>query len=299
MTIQQTYIDFKNQLESIYEEREADNIADWVFENITGLKKWERRNNSLQLSEIHQHQLDQSLAELMQHKPVQYVLNEAWFYKRKFYVNENVLIPRPETEELVEWIVADVRSTMLDVPSKNKFRIIDIGTGSGCIPVSLKKEIPNAHVTAIDISQKVVFVASKNAKDLGAEIDFLENDFLNEAEWNSFHQFDIIVSNPPYIPMKEKEILAKNVTEFEPAIALFVADDDPFIFYKKIGKFAASHLSDNGKIYVEVHEEYANQVKSVFENEGLITIIKKDIYGKERMVRAMKPTTLNLQQKQT
>ncbi|MEP6628247.1 MAG: peptide chain release factor N(5)-glutamine methyltransferase [Ginsengibacter sp.] len=299
MTTAQAYIDFKNQLESIYEDREADNIADWVFENITGLKKWERRNNSLQLSEIHQHQLDQSLEELLQHKPVQYVLNEAWFYKRKFYVDENVLIPRPETEELIEWIVADVRSSTFDVLFKNKFRIIDIGTGSGCIPVSLKKEIPNAQVTAIDISQKVVFVASKNAKNLGAEIDFLQNDFLNEEDWNSLHQFDIIVSNPPYIPIKEKKILAKNVTEFEPGIALFVADDDPFIFYKKIGKFAHSHLSENGRIYVEVHEEFANQVKSIFENEGLITIIKKDIYGKERMVRAMKPTTLNLPQKQT
>jgi release factor glutamine methyltransferase len=298
MTIQQTYIDFKIRLESIYEDREADNIADWVFEKITGLKKWERRNNSLQLSEIHQHQLDQSLAELLQHKPVQYVLKEAWFYKRNFYVDENVLIPRPETEELVEWIVADARSAMFDLPFKNKFRIIDIGTGSGCIPVSLKKEIPNAHVTAIDISQKVVFVASKNAKDLSADIDFLQIDFLNAQEWNSFEQFDIIVSNPPYIPIKEKEILAKNVTEFEPGIALFVADDDPFIFYKKIGTFSQLHLSANGKIYVEVHEEYANQIKSIFENEGLITTIKKDIYGKERMVRAMKPTTLNLPQTQ-
>jgi release factor glutamine methyltransferase len=298
MTIQQTYIDFKNQLESIYEEREADSIADWIFEKITGLKKWERRNKSLQVSEIHQPKLKQSLAELLQHKPVQYVLNEAWFYKRKFYVDENVLIPRPETEELVEWIVADARSAMFDLPFKNKFRIIDIGTGSGCIPVSLKKEIPNAHVTAIDISQKVVFVASKNAKDLSADIDFLQIDFLNAQEWNSFEQFDIIVSNPPYIPIKEKEILAKNVTEFEPGIALFVADDDPFIFYKKIGTFSQLHLSANGKIYVEVHEEYANQVKSIFENEGLITIIKKDIYGKERMVRAMKPTTLSQPQKQ-
>jgi release factor glutamine methyltransferase len=298
MTIQQTYIDFKNQLESIYEEREADSIADWIFEKITGLKKWERRNKSLQVSEIHQPKLKQSLAELLQHKPVQYVLKEAWFYKRNFYVDENVLIPRPETEELVEWIVADARSAMFDLPFKNKFRIIDIGTGSGCIPVSLKKEIPNAHVTAIDISQKVVFVASKNAKDLSADIDFLQIDFLNAQEWNSFEQFDIIVSNPPYIPIKEKEILAKNVTEFEPGIALFVADDDPFIFYKKIGTFSQLHLSANGKIYVEVHEEYANQIKSIFENEGLITTIKKDIYGKERMVRAMKPTTLNLPQTQ-
>lgn len=299
MTTQQAYIDFKKKLENIYEDREADNIADWVFEKITGLKKWERRNTSLELSRIYQHQLNQLLAELLQHKPVQYVLNEAWFYKRKFYVNENVLIPRPETEELVDWVIKDLQEDQKANSEKPGPKIIDIGSGSGCIPVSLKKEIPNAQVTAIDISEKVVFVSSKNATDLGAEIDFLQIDFLNEKEWNLLHEFNIIVSNPPYIPIKEKEILAKNVTKFEPGIALFVADNDPFIFYKKIGKFAQSHLSINGKIYVEVHEEYATQIKSIFENEGFIATIKKDIYGKERMVKATQAATLNPQQKQT
>lgn len=289
MTTAQAYIDFKKKLEIIYNDREADNITDWIFENVTGLKKWERRiDQNNELSEIDSNKLKKYLEESLQHKPVQYVLNEAWFYKRKFYVNENVLIPRPETEELVELIVADVRSTMLDVRYKESFRIIDIGTGSGCIPVSLKMELPYANVSAIDVSEKALFVAKKNAVELNAEIDFFQIDFLKENERNALQQYDIIVSNPPYIPIKEKEMLAKNVTEFEPGIALFVPDNNPFIFYEKMAKFAKSHLKENGKIYVEVHEEYAKNIKVIFENAGFISTIKKDIYGKERMVKGVK-----------
>jgi release factor glutamine methyltransferase len=209
-------------------------------------------------------------------------MNEAWFYKMKFFVNENVLIPRPETEELVEWIIKDVRSTMRNVQCS----ILDIGTGSGCIPVSLKRELHNANVTAIDVSEKALQVAKKNAESLDAKIDFLLIDFLNENNWKALSQFDIIVSNPPYIPFHEKEKLAKNVTAFEPGVALFVEDKNPFIFYEKIGMLAKSHLKPTGKIYVEVNEDYAKNVKDIFENAGFISEIKKDIYGKERMVNA-------------
>ncbi len=289
MTTGQVYNDFKKKLETVYDEREADNISDWVFENVTCLKKWEKRiNQNNELTELHSNKLEKYLEELLQHKPVQYVLNEAWFYKMKFFVNENVLIPRPETEGLVEWIITDVRSTMFNVRGKASVQVIDIGTGSGCIPVSLKKELSNANVSAIDVSEKALFVAKKNALKLNTEIDFLQIDFLNETEWNLLRQYDLIVSNPPYIPTKEKEILAKNVTEFEPGIALFVPDSNPYIFYEKIAKFAQLHLNENGKIYVEVHEEYANNIKGIFENGGFISTVKKDIYGKERMVRALK-----------
>lgn len=292
MTTAQAYIDFKNKLQTIYSEREADNISDWVFENVTGLKKWERRANANnELTEINSNQLEKYLHELLQHKPVQYVLNEAWFYKMKFFVNENVLIPRPETEELVKWIVMDLRSAMFDRHGKNNIHIIDIGTGSGCIPVSLKKELPEANITAIDVSEKALSVAKINADELNAEVHFLQMDFLNESEWESLPQYDIIVSNPPYIPVKEKEILAKNVTDFEPGIALFVADNNPFIFYEKIAAFSKTHLKENGRIYVEVHEEYAENVKSIFENDGFISKIKKDIYGRNRMVSAIKKAT--------
>ena len=290
MTTTQAYIDFKSKLETIYDDRESDNIADWVFEKVTGLKRWQRRNNHDKLIADYLIKLEKYLSALLQHQPVQYVLNEAWFYKMKFFVNENVLIPRPETEELVEWIVDDFRIQIGDLGFKEKlnFRIIDIGTGSGCIPVSLKKNLSNAEVTAIDVSEKALVVAKKNAHDLGTEINFQQLDFLNENEWENLPVLDIIVSNPPYIPIKEKAILAKNVTEFEPGIALFVANDDPYIFYEKIAAFSKVHLKQEGIIYVEVHEEYAGNVKTIFENAGLSATIKKDIYGKERMVRAIK-----------
>jgi release factor glutamine methyltransferase len=282
MTTTQAYHDFQNQLKKIYDERESGNISDWVFENVTGEKRWERRNNHNELKEAYFHQLQNHLQQLLQHKPVQYVLNEAWFYKMKFFVNENVLIPRPETEELVEWITKDVRSTMRNVQCS----ILDIGTGSGCISVSLKKELRNANVTAIDVSEKALQVAKKNAASLDAKIDFLRIDFLNENNWKTLPQFDIIVSNPPYIPLQEKEKLSKNVTAFEPGIALFVQDNTPFIFYEKISTLAQKHLKQNGKIYVEVNEDYAKNVKDIFKNAGFISEIKKDIYGKERMVSA-------------
>ena len=283
MTTAQAYFDFQKNLKTIYDEREADNITDWVFEHTTGLKKWERRaNRNNELVEIHSVQLKKYLKELLEHKPVQYVLNEAWFYKMKFFVNEDVLIPRPETEELVEWIIKDVRY------KKPGLQIIDIGTGSGCISVSLKRELNYANVTAIDISEKALKVAKQNARELNTEIDFLQIDFLNEKEWNSLPHYDAIVSNPPYIPMREKKILAKNVTDFEPGIALFVKDNNPFIFYEKIATFAQSHLKENGIIYVEVHEEFAGNVKAIFEKMSFISTIKKDIYGKERMVNAIK-----------
>ena len=282
MTTTQAYNDFQNQLKKIYDERESENISDWVFENVTGQKRWERRNNPNELKEAYFNQLQNYLQQLLVQKPVQYVLNEAWFYKMKFFVNENVLIPRPETEELVEWIIKNVRRTTYDV----RCTILDIGTGSGCIPVSLKRELHNTNVTAIDVSEKALQVAKKNAESLNAKIDFLKIDFLNENNWKALPQFDIIVSNPPYIPFQEKEKLAKNVTAFEPGIALFVENKNPFIFYEKISTFAKSHLKQNGKIYVEVHEEYAENIKTIFENAGFISEIKKDIYGKERMVRA-------------
>lgn len=287
MTTNQAYIDFIKKLKIIYDERETENIADWVFENITGLKKWERRENGAnELFETYLKKIEKYLEELLQNKPVQYVLNESWFYKRKFYVNKNVLIPRPETEELVEWIIKDILE--INVRDNKPTNIIDIGTGSGCIPISLKKELSKTNIAAIDISEKALTVAKKNAKDLKAEIEFLQIDFLHKNEWNQLRKYDIIVSNPPYIPIKEKDSMKRNVTDFEPRIALFVENNDPYIFYKKMAEFTKTHLKENGKIYVEVHEDYANNVKAVFEKAGMNTILKKDIYGKERMVKAIK-----------
>jgi release factor glutamine methyltransferase len=286
MTISQEYNQFKERLTSIYDERESEVISDWVFENVTGMQKWERRNNQQTMAPDQALRLHSVLKELMLHRPVQYILGEAWFYKMKFFVNEHVLIPRPETEELVEWIINDHKNLSDDFNNKSSFSIIDIGTGSGCIPISLKKAMPAADLSAIDTSEEALLVANKNAQELNATISFHLLNFLQEDQWSGLSQYDVIISNPPYIPINEKELLVKNVTQYEPGIALFVPDDDPYIFYKKIAAFSRLHLKPGGKIYVEVHEAFAQPVKAIFESAGLMATIKKDIYGKERMVKA-------------
>lgn len=297
MTIEQSYKNFIEQLKDIYEEREAENIADWIFES-EGIKRIDRITNKQKPLDQLSKQINQKLQQLLEHKPVQYVLEEAWFYKMKLFVNGHVLIPRPETEELVEWVIEDVRSRMYDVRSKKPanikhqrsdiVRIIDVGTGSGCIAIGLKKELPNAEVFAIDVSGDGLSVATKNATNQKTEIIFLQIDFLNEHSWQSLKSFDIIVSNPPYIPEQEKVKLDKNVIDYEPHVALFVDDNDPFIFYEKIASFADEHLKARGKIYVEVHEDYAYEVQKIFEEKNVTTEIRKDIYGRERMIKAYK-----------
>ncbi|MEP7228653.1 MAG: peptide chain release factor N(5)-glutamine methyltransferase [Ginsengibacter sp.] len=288
MTTDQFYNHFLRELTYIYEEREAANITDWVFENVTQLKKWERRGNSKKIDDEQFSKLKRYLDELLTNKPVQYVLNEAWFYKMKFFVNEHVLIPRPETEELVSLVVNDLRNLEYDMQGR-ELQILDIGTGSGCIAVSIKKELPGNNITAIDISEDALLVAKKNADYLQVKIGFEKNNFLDEILWHRPGKYDVIVSNPPYIPKEEKKRLAKNVTVFEPGIALFVPDDNPFIFYKKIAKFALSYLNIEGKIYVEIHENYANEVCKIFTENDFEAEIKKDIYGNDRMIKAYRP----------
>ncbi len=285
MATDQFYNHFLKELTSVYEEREAANITDWVFENVTQLKKWERRGKSKKINDEQSSKLKKYLDELLSNKPIQYVLNEAWFYKMKFFVNECVLIPRPETEELVSLVVNDVRSSKYDTQSR-ELQILDIGTGSGCIAISIKKELPGTNLIAIDVSEEALLVAKKNADDLQVKIEFVKNNFLDEIAWHHPDKYDVIVSNPPYIPQGEKKTLAKNVTAFEPGIALFVSDDDPFIFYTKIAKFGRSYLNVEGKIYVEIHENYAREVCKIFADHGFETESKKDIYGNDRMIKA-------------
>jgi release factor glutamine methyltransferase len=287
MTTEQAYNDFLVKIGQLYEKREAANIADWVFENIAGLKTLERHiGKNDELNALAQKQIEICVHELLQHRPVQYVLQEAWFYKMKFFVNKHVLIPRPETEELVSWIVENVRSTKSDVRC-NELQLLDIGTGSGCIAISVKKELGNVGITAIDVSEEALLVAKRNAEALQTQINFLKTDFLDESVWNSLGMYDVIVSNPPYIPEIEKEKLEKNVIAFEPGIALFVQNNEPFIFYEKIAKFAQSHLKLQGKIFVEIHEDYSCEVKQIFELYNFKIEIKEDIYGKKRIIKVM------------
>ncbi len=287
MAIDELYKQFVEQLKTIYDERESANIADWVFESVTGIKKLDRiidKQQELNNSTIQQLQI--VLQQLLRHKPVQYILGEAWFYKMKLKVNEHVLIPRPETEELVEWVIEEIRNKKADelITHNSQFNILDIGAGSGCISIALKKESPDADIFAIDVSDDALKVAHQNAADHKTAIHFWHLDFLNERLWQSLKSFNIIISNPPYIPANEKNKIPKNVVEHEPHLALFVADNDPFIFYKKIASFAYGHLKDGGKVFVEVHEDYSNQVQKLFAEKNFKTEIRKDLFGRERMI---------------
>ncbi len=283
MTVDESYKHFVKKLKSVYDDGEANNITDWVFESIASIKRLDRiTDKQKQLNNLTVEQLNHALQQLLEHKPVQYVLGEAWFYKMKLKVNEKVLIPRPETEELVEWVVDEFKI------QNSKLKILDVGTGSGCIAIALKKELPASEIFAIDVSKDALQVAMQNSQEHNAEINFMQIDFLNEKSWASLSSFNIIISNPPYIPENEKRKLAKNVADHEPHVALFVNDSDPFIFYKEIAAFAEKNLKEQGKIFVELHESYANEVQQIFAEKNFTTEIKKDIYGRERMICAYK-----------
>lgn len=279
MAIKELYRNYLLQLQGIYPLSEATVIMDWVFESIAAVKRSDLvKDPSRQLHNKTIEQLSNIFSQLLQHKPVQYVLGEAWFYHLKLKVNEAVLIPRPETEELVEMVIAD-RSTQIIDPL-----VLDIGTGSGCIAIALKKNLPAAIVSAVDVSEMALAVAKENAARYNVLIDLMHLDFLDEKKWGALPRYHIIISNPPYIPENEKEKLAKNVADHEPHTALFVPAKDPLLFYRKIASFARSHLHPKGKIYLETHEDHAKEVKALFSKDYAYAEIKKDLFGKERML---------------
>ncbi|MDH7462762.1 peptide chain release factor N(5)-glutamine methyltransferase [Chitinophagaceae bacterium 26-R-25] len=272
-------------LSGVYDPREAANIADWVMENITGWKKIDRVvNKHVDLSATQMAKLEQVSDDLLKHRPVQYALGEAWFYGMKFYVNESVLIPRPETEELVEWVTNDFRNKQ-----REGFSILDIGSGSGCIPIAIKKNIAWVEVSSCDVSEAALHVARQNATTLNADVQFHQLDFLNAANWPKLGMFDMIVSNPPYIPNEEIVEMEKHVVDFEPHLALFVEKENPLIFYKAIADFSTQHLKTKGTIYMETHMALANEVAALFTNELFETVeIRQDLQGKDRMVKAVR-----------
>ena len=270
-----------NKIRGLYPEGESSGITDRILEHITGSKKAERmiyKNEAITPDE--ELQLKQYTERLLQYEPVQYVLNEAWFCGLKFYVDKNVLIPRPETEELVEWIISNLKFPV------DELKILDIGTGSGCIPISLKRRVRKAEVWACDISDLALTIARKNADDNGALIDFVGLDFLDRAQRMQLPQVDIIVSNPPYIPERDKETIQKNVLDYEPHTALFVKDNDPLIFYKAIAEFGKDHLHKGGSIYCEIHEDLGRSVDELFKSYGYTIELKKDMQQKDRMLKA-------------
>jgi len=283
MTIQQAYQLLVQQLFTLYSDREAQQVADWVLEHITGFKKIDRvLNKQFLLNNNQQDLLKKYTAQLLDHTPVQYVLEEAWFAGMPLYVNPHVLIPRPETEELVEWIINDYTFS-----ANPNLSIADIGTGTGCIPIALKKKLTKAAITAIDVSPDALAVAQRNANKLKADIDFIQADILDSEQWKPLNLFDVIVSNPPYIAEKEAAGMQPNVLQHEPHIALFVPDDDALLFYKAIADFGLAHLTNNGHIYLEINERLGKEVSQLLEHKGFTNIeLRKDLQDKDRMIKA-------------
>jgi release factor glutamine methyltransferase len=286
----------KEELKGIYEEQEATNIADLAIEHVTGLSRTERvAKKQDELSLLQLQQLEKDLQRLQQYEPIQYIMNKAWFYGMELYVDKNVLIPRPETEELVQWIVDDVKASGKDVfiqksmeaDKTTQLKILDVGSGSGCIPLALKKTMPKAEVWGCDISEEALNVARRNGSALNIRVDFQGMNFLDEAQQKLLPTVDIIISNPPYVPLKDKQQMNSNVVDHEPHTALFVPDEDPLVFYKALAEFGKKRLYENGSVYMEVHEEIGNDVVNLFKENGYNNVqLKKDMQGKERMVKA-------------
>ncbi|MEL7020215.1 MAG: peptide chain release factor N(5)-glutamine methyltransferase, partial [Bacteroidota bacterium] len=230
--------------------------------------------------------LERDINRMLQYEPVQYILGEADFFGYKFHVSPAVLIPRPETEELVDWMIQDQKKR---ATNDIRPRFLDIGTGSGCIPIVLKKKIPYAELSGIDISCAALSVAAQNAARQCVEIAWQEMDILNEKQWGDIpnQHLSVIVSNPPYIPHRERTLMHRNVLEHEPSIALFVADEQPLLFYETIARFAQQKLQDKGCLYFECNEYNATDVRQMLLEKGYASVhIEQDMSGKDRMIRA-------------
>ena len=284
------YNELWHQLAQKYDEGEAKAIARMAYEVRFGLTLSDLcLGKDTQLSADDQTELEEIAKRLLQGEPIQYVLGQADFCGRTFKVNEHVLIPRPETEELCRWIVSEVRGKRLEV---RDYSILDIGTGSGCIAITLAAEMPGAEVTAWDISEEALEVARENAKRTNVHVSFEQVDALHLTS-DILHQtsgvFDLIVSNPPYICNKERATMEANVLEHEPHTALFVPDDDPLLFYRTIAQYGLTALKKEGWLYFEINPLYAQDICDTLCAMRFCRIeIKEDQYGKRRMMRARK-----------
>jgi release factor glutamine methyltransferase len=273
------FFEMKAALRVLYDEGEADAIAHEVLRHITGLDRLARLTQKHQpLSAEQAERFSEMKAALLRGTPLQYVTGTAHFLGRDFKVTPAVLIPRPETEELVQWILEEIQPKCL----------LDIGSGSGCIATSLALALPQCEVLGIDISTDALRIAKENADRLGARVTFQPCDFLDAAARGNLGHFDLIVSNPPYIPEAERASLHPNVREYEPATALFVPSNDALLFYRAIADFGKQHLSAGGSIYCELHRDFAEDAAALFRQEGYAdAVLRKDMQGNARMLRAL------------
>jgi release factor glutamine methyltransferase len=286
MKIKEYRTQFIQELTPIYDAGEAESFFYLIVEEKHQLKRIDLAlHPDLVFSEAEIVVWNSILEQLKQEIPVQYLLGKTSFYGLDFEVNENVLIPRPETEELVEWILKRQKPNPETSGESKNLKILDIGTGSGCIAISLAKNLPNATVFAIDVSEKALATARKNAENNFVNVTFINQNILETEDLGQ--QFDIIVSNPPYVRNLEKEEIKKNVLDNEPHLALFVEDNDALIFYKKIAELAQKNLSENGQLYFEINQYLGKEMVDLLEKMNFAAIeLRKDIYGNDRIIRA-------------
>ena len=284
MTIEKFRNHFINLLEDLYPIEELRSFFYLIAEkqlNLSRINIALQLNYKLTLEE--EFNFYQAIDRLRNHEPIQYIIGETEFFGLPMIVNNQVLIPRPETEELVAWIIEDI--------NKKETTILDIGTGSGCIAISLAKRLNNAVVTAVDISKSAIEVAKKNTLINNVNVEFgrvdvlhFEDDITLQHKWDS--KFDIIVSNPPYVRMQEKELMKSNVIDHEPNLALFVEDDDPLLFYRKISQLSKQYLKHNGILYFEINEYLKEEMEELLNETGFNHMeLKKDMFGKNRMIK--------------
>jgi len=268
----------KKELAGIYSKEEIESFIFLIFEKLKGYSRTQfllAKDEELSKEEVSE--IEKIVARLKNHEPIQYILGTTEFYGLPFYTVPEVLIPRPETEELVQWIIQDNKSS--------KPSILDIGTGTGCIAISLQKNIPQSTVLACDISPVCLETAKRNSELNSAEVSVIPYDILNNVPDFSFPELDIIVSNPPYIREKEKPLMEKNVLDHEPELALFVPDEQPLIFYQRIADFSKIHLKNKGRLYFEINEAFGSECFTMLQQKGFSEVIlKKDIHGKDRMI---------------
>jgi release factor glutamine methyltransferase len=275
---------FLNELSSLYDVKEIESFFYLILESFHRKKRIDLAlEPEMEMDALQLLRWESAMAELKKQKPIQYILGETEFYGLPFLVNENVLIPRPETEELVALILEEEKGKR----EERKVRILDIGTGSGCIPIALKQNLPEAEVSAIDVSEKALALAMKNAELNQVDVHFRLQDILSTEDLGE--SFDIIVSNPPYVRHLEKIEIQPNVLQYEPHLALFVADDDALLFYRKIAALAQKHLTPKGKLYFEINQYLGKETVALVESFGFAAVqLHQDIYGNDRMVSAVK-----------
>jgi len=282
-TVAQIRKHIQQQLAAAFpDEQERNVLTSMILQRITGLSKTEIAiQPDFRVNESDIVWLKNALEDLNDHKPIQYVIGYEEFYGLRFEVDKHVLIPRPETEELVKWVLDD------HATSKASLSVIDLGTGSGCIAIALKHNRPDWNVCGLEKSVEALKVAQSNALQNGVEVDFVENDLLDFKPISQ--KFDIVVSNPPYIRNSERSLMQKNVLEYEPEMALFVEDENPLVFYKAIAEISKTLLKDKGCIYLEINEAFGNETVQMLKDQGFMDVeLKDDLFGKPRMVKARK-----------